>query len=81
MLYTELVKKNIISMEKLVGLMSENPRKRFSITTDVGYTVFDCNHEYAIDTNSFCSMGKSTPFDGKKVYGECLLTTYNGKAV
>ena len=80
-LYTELVKKNIISMEKLVELMSENPRKRFSIGSDVGFTVFDCDNEYEIKTEEFLSKGKSSPFEGKKVYGKCLLTVYEGKAV
>ena len=80
-LYTELVKKNIISMEKLVELMSENPRKRFSIGSDVGFTVFDCDNEYEIKTEDFLSKGKSSPFEGKKVYGKCLLTVYEGKAV
>ena len=26
-------------------------------------------------------MGKSTPFEGMKVCGRCLLTVYNGKTV
>ena len=68
-------------MERLVELMSEKPRKRFNITTDVGFTVFSCDNEYEVDTNKFLSKGKSTPFDGMKLYGECLLTVYGGKAV
>ena len=80
-LYTDLVRKNIISMEKLVELLSINPRKRFSIGGDAGFTVFSCENEYVIDPGDFKSKGHSTPFEGKKVYGECLLTVYNGKAV
>ncbi len=80
-IYTELVKSGIISMEKLVELMSINPRKRFSIDSDAGYTVFDCEKEYKVDTDDFLSKGKSTPFEGKSVFGECLLTVFNGKAV
>ncbi len=80
-LYTELVKTGIISMEKLVELMSINPRKRFDIKSDIGFTVFDCNNEYEIRPESFLSRGKSTPFEGKKVFGECLLTVYDGQAV
>ena len=79
--YTELVKTGIISMEKLVELLSVNPRKRFNIDTDTGFTVFDCNKEFVIDPSEFLSMGRSTPFEGKKVFGECLLTVYDGKAV
>ena len=80
-IYTKLVKTGVISMEKLVELMSENPRKRFSIGTDVGFTVFSCDEEYEVNTDTFLSKGKSTPFDGMKLYGECLLTVYDGKAV
>ena len=80
-LYTELVKKGIITMEKLVELMSVNPRQRFGIEGDEGFTVFSCENEYEIDPESFASMGRSTPFAGRRVYGECLLTVYNNKAV
>jgi dihydroorotase len=80
-LYTDLVKKDIISMEKLVDLMSKNPRARFNIDTDIGYTVFSCEDEYEIKPDNFLSKGRSTPFEGKRVYGECLLTVYNGKPV
>jgi dihydroorotase len=80
-LYTHLVKTGVISMERLVKLMSQNPRERFSIDTDTGFTVFCCEGEYVIDPEKFFSKGRSTPFAGMKVYGECLLTVYNGKAV
>ncbi len=79
--YTELVRTGIISMERLVELMSLNPRKRFSIVGDAGFTVFDCSHEYKINTDDFLSKGRSTPFEGKSVYGECLLTYFDGHAV
>lgn len=80
-LYTELVRNNIISMERLLELMSVKPRERFDIKADVGLTVFCCDKEYRIDPREFLSKGKSTPFEGKMVYGECLLTVYNGKTV
>ena len=80
-IYTKLVREGVISMEKLVELMSENPRRRFDIDTDVGFTVFSCDEEYEVNTDTFLSKGKSTPFDGIKLYGECLLTVYDGKAV
>ena len=79
--YTDLVKTGIITMERLVELMSKNPRVRFDVDTDVGFTVFSCDKEYEIKTENFLSKGKSTPFEEKKVYGECLLTVYEGKPV
>ena len=77
-LYTHLVKKGIITLEKLVELMSINPAKRFGIENN-GFTVFDLNSEYKINPEDFLSMGKSTPFEGFLVNGECKLTVLDGK--
>ena len=79
--YTYLVKTGIITLERLVELLSVKPRERFGITSDAGFTVFDLSDEYEIDPCDFISMGKSTPFDGTKVFGRCLATVYNGKTV
>ena len=79
LIYTRLVKAGLLSMERLVELMSTKPRERFNITTDVGFTVFDVGEEYEINPEKFVSMGKSTPFKGEKVYGKCLLTVYEGR--
>ena len=80
-LYTELVKKNIISLERLIYLMSDAPRTRFNINTDPGFTVFKLDEEYSVDPSDFVSMGKATPFEGWPVFGKCLLTVYDGKVV
>ena len=77
-LYTCLVKEGIISLEKLVELMSVNPRKRFHIE-DSGICVYDLGKEYAIDPNEFETKGRSTPFSGRKVYGENIMTVIGGK--
>lgn len=86
-LYTNLVKTNIISMEKLVELMNTNARKIFKIGTEikVGETadiaVFDLSQEYDIDSSDFVSKGRATPFDGNHVFGKCILTICDGKVV
>ncbi len=72
-LYTELVKKNVITLDRLVYMMSEAPRKRFGIK-ESGYSVWDLNLEHEIDPGSFLSKGRSTPFEGVKVYGKCVMT-------
>ena len=77
-LYTYLVKEGIISLEKLIELMSVNPRKRFHIE-DSGICVYDLGKEYAIDPNEFETKGRSTPFSGRKVYGENIMTVIGGK--
>ena len=79
--YTHLVKTGIITLERLVELLSVKPRERFGITSDAGFTAFDLGEEYEIDPKEFLSMGKSTPFEGMKVYGRCICTVYDGKLV
>ena len=80
-LYTDLVKTGILPLERLVALLSEAPRSRFDLDTDVGFTVFDLDTPYTVDPDEFLSMGKATPFAGKTVYGKCLMTVYDGKIV
>ncbi len=81
LLYTNLVKTGIITMEKLISLMSVNPRERFGITGDAGFAVFEVGNKYEINPDEFISAGRATPFEGEKVYGKCLLTVLDGKAV
>ena len=81
LLYTELVLKNVITMEKLLDLLVVNPRKRFNIPLKNDFCVWNLNEEYLINTADFLSMGKATPFEGKKVFAKCMLTVSNGKIV
>lgn len=80
-LYTNLVLTGKLSLERLCELLSKNPRERFGIKSDPGFTVFDVGCEYEIDPADFKSKGKSSPFTGERVYGKCLLTVYDGSAV
>ena len=81
LLYTHLVKKNIISLERLVELLAVNPRKRFGLEYDNSFTVWDLDKKTVINPSDFLSMGKATPFEGEEVFGECELTVCNGKTV
>ena len=80
-LYTELVTKNIITLDRLVELMSFKPKERFGIDTNNDFAVFDISEAYKIDLKDFLSMGRATPFAGREVFGRCLLTVHNGKVV
>ena len=85
--YTHLVRKGVITLEKLIALMSENPRRIFSLggAMRVGeradIAVFDVREPYKIDSAEFLSMGKATPFEGEEVYGRCMLTLFGGEKV
>ena len=86
-LYTNLVKTNIISIEKLIDLMNTNARKIFKIGTEIkvgenaDIAVFDLSQEYDIDSSCFVSKGRATPFDGNHVFGKCILTICDGNVV
>ena len=80
LLYTYLVLPGVITLPRLIELMSENPRRRFGIPErEDDYTIFDLSARYKIDPAEFLSMGKSTPFAGWEVAGKCLLTVSRGK--
>ena len=78
--YTVLVKTGILSLEALIKLLSKNPRRRFQIP-ESGYSLWDLNASYEIDPAAFLSMGKSTPFEGREVYGINKLTIYQNRIV
>ena len=81
-LYTGLVKTGVITLDRLIGLMSVKPSERFGIPlSDDDYSVWDLDAEYEIDPKEFLSMGKSTPFAGARVFGRCLKTVCGGKTV
>ena len=80
-MYTYLVKKGIITLERLIELMSINPRRRFGLQSTDDICVYDLQSEYIINSCEFKSKGKSTPFDGMTVSGKNLLTICGGKAV
>lgn len=86
-LYTELVKPGLLSLDQLLERMTTGPARRFGIGTEwkVGapadLTVFDLNASYTIQPEDFLSLGRSTPFAGRTVFGKCLLTLSNGEIV
>jgi dihydroorotase len=82
LLYTYLVKEEIITMDKLMQLLVYNPRKRFHIPVGNDFSIWDMKQTYIIEPEEqFLSMGKSTPFSGWRVWGKCLATVCDGKLV
>ena len=79
-LYTQLVKKGILSLEELVRRMSVAPAARFGIECGIEegcsakMCVYDLAESYVIDPAKFASKGRYTPFEGKNVYGRCIMT-------
>ncbi|MBQ1979197.1 MAG: dihydroorotase, partial [Alistipes sp.] len=86
-LYTHLVEKGVISLEKLIDLMSTNPRRLFgfgggiAVGEKADLAVLDLEECYTIDPEQFLSKGKATPFAGHEVKGRAVMTWVDGVAV
>ena len=88
LLYTYLVRRDrVISLERLVTLMTAAPAARFGIPCGIrvganaDLTIYDLDKGYEIDPNAFLSMGRATPFAGWTVNGACVETLCGGETV
>lgn len=85
--YTKLVRTGVITIEKLIELMCDNPRRIFRLggSLEVGQradiAVFDTTTPFVVDSSEFLSKGKATPFEGWELVGRCKLTLFGGKTV
>ena len=81
---TYMVEKGYISFEKLVEVMSINPRKIFGLESGIqidkpaDITIVDPKTKWVVNPEEFISMGKATPFAGKTLTGKVIATIYNG---
>lgn len=85
LLYTYLVRRGVLTLEKLVALMADNPRRLFGLEPALeegalaDLVVMDLDAEYEIDPQEFLSKGRATPFAGWKVRGRTMLTLVGGE--
>lgn len=81
---TYMVEKGYITFEKLVEVMSINPRKIFGLESGIqigkpaDITIVDPKAKWVVNPEEFISMGKATPFAGKTLTGKVIATIYNG---
>ena len=86
-LNTHLVRKGIISLERLIELMSYNPRRVFRIEggLEVGdradIVLLDTEKTWRVDSKKFFSMGKISMFDGRDMVGDIAMTIHRGEVV
>ncbi|HKM28083.1 MAG TPA: dihydroorotase [Anaerovoracaceae bacterium] len=96
-LYTELVGKGIITLERLIDLMAIAPRRVFGLDADeYGYkgfggyiednqiadlAIIDLNVHGRINPSEFLSKGRSTPFEGMDVDGQIVMTMVDGDII
>jgi len=88
LLYTELVLKEKVTLERLVEAMTSGPMNLFNLpygSLETGkmadIALIDLNKEWIIDKEKFESKGKNTPFDGYKVKGKVDTVIFGGKIV
>lgn len=86
-LYTGLVVPGLLPFERLIALMTDNPRRIFGLGGGLhagdaaDFTVLDLDDEYIIDPAAFRSKGRATPFAGWQVRGRAVLTVVGGSVV
>ncbi|WP_298065883.1 dihydroorotase [uncultured Mailhella sp.] len=84
---TFFVKKGLLTLERLVELMAEQPSRRFGLGSPLeegqaaDFAVFDLDREWIVDPSRFLSRGRATPFAGCRLAGQCVLTVVNGESV
>lgn len=85
---TVLVKEGQISARRLSQLMSSNPARILGLNKgllktgyDADLTVVNPDEQWTVDSKLFCSKGKATPFDGKKLYGRVKAVFISGRNV
>ncbi len=86
--YTALVKKGLITIDRLVELMSTSPAKiinkevgNLAVGKPADITIIDLEKSYTIDSSKFYSKGKNTPFNGFEVTGVIDYTVVDGEVV
>lgn len=83
-LYTRLVETGRISLERLIEAMSTAPRRIFrlggglSVGEKADLALIETCSEFTLDSRTFLSKGRSTPFEGWKVKGRICMTLKNG---
>ena len=87
-LYTNLVETGIVPLETILNALCVNPRKIFGLPggeltegQPADLTVLDLNRPHVIDSQTFRSLGRATPFDGWGVSTAVAMTVCGGEIV
>ena len=88
-LYTKLVKTGIISLTKLLDLMTAKPADLFNLHNaghlepgkPADIAIFDLNNATTIQEADYESKGINTPFTGDRVFGATVMTLVDGQVV
>lgn len=83
-----LVETGYLTPMQMAEKMSYNPAKILGIDRGsleegrrADVVIIDAATEYRIDKNTFATMGRNTPFDGRMVKGRAVMTIVDGRIV
>ena len=88
--YTAMVKSGLMTMERLVEVMSINPAKiggyeeqglKIAAGNEAHITLVDTKHEAEVDTSAFASKSSNSPFAGERLSGKVRVTLFHGVPV
>lgn len=86
--FTKLVEEGHITLNKLSELMSKNPAKLMKVNKGeikIGYegdlVLVNLSSCYVVDSESFRSKGKNTPFNRMEFKGEIVKTIKGGRVI
>jgi dihydroorotase len=72
---------NIISKERLIELLSTNPRKIINQKTNSDFIILNFEEEYTITEKNIKSKSKNTPYIGKPLKGKVKAVFSKGKLI
>ncbi len=88
LVYTTMVATGLISLDRMIELMSINPRGILSLPIPViregaraNLTLFAPENEWTVDTGRFRTMSYNTPFNGYRLRGRPVGIINNGAVV
>lgn len=86
--YTLLVRGGVLSLERLIELMSLSPARILGIPggslapgSPADVAVFDLQREYTVQAGRLRSKSQNSPYLGKSFFGPCVLTLCGGRIV
>ena len=87
-LYTQLVRPGVLPLDTLIRALFVAPRRLFGLPggaldegADADLAVLDLNRPHMIDSGTFRSLGRATPFDGWGVSAAVAMTICGGEIV
>lgn len=86
--YTKLVETGVISLSRLIELMSSKPAEILGLDRGdlspgkvADLTIIDLEKPFIVEKDQFLSKGKNSPFIGEELYGKVIYTIVNGQVV